>query len=109
MNIPFRRQLDSRRGTPPCRRGFTLIEILVVVAIISLLIAVLMLLSIFIAFPAPLGTFVFAVALEVVLILLLVLRGTRGSGFTTLTLIALILNTVVVLIAAGWLSIPGLG
>ncbi|HPM52389.1 MAG TPA: hypothetical protein PK282_09150, partial [Rhodoglobus sp.] len=80
-----------------------------ILAIAELVFAVLMLISIFIAFPAPLGTFVFAVALEVVLILLLVLRGTRGSGFTTLTLIALILNTVVVLIAAGWLSIPGLG
>jgi hypothetical protein len=77
-------------------------------AVIELVLAALMLVSVFIAFPAPLGTFVFAVALEVVLVLLLVLRGTRSRGFTTLTLIALILNTIVVLVAAGWLSIPGL-
>ena len=80
-----------------------------ILAIAELLFAVLMLISIFIAFPAPLGTFVFAVALEVVLLLLLVIPGSRGRGFTALTLIALILNTIVVLIASGWLNIPGLG
>ncbi len=37
------------------------------------------------------------------------LKGTRTRAFTTLTLIALILTTIVVLIAAGWLRIPGLG
>ncbi len=80
-----------------------------VIAIAELVFAVLMLVSIFIAFPAPLGTFIFAVALEVVLVLLLVLKGTRNRAFTTLTLIALILNSIVVIIAAGWLHIPGLG
>jgi hypothetical protein len=50
-----------------------------ILAIAELLFAALMLLSIFFAFPAPLGTFLFAVILEVVLI------------------------------AAGWLTIPGLG
>jgi len=80
-----------------------------VLAIAELVFAVLMLVSVFIAFPAPLGTFLFALALEVVLILILVLKGTRTRGFTTLTLVALILNSIVVLIAAGWLHIPGLG
>jgi hypothetical protein len=79
-----------------------------ILAIAELVLAGLMLISIFIAFPAPLGTFIFALALEVVLILLLVLKGTKGRGFTTVTLVALILNSVVVLIAAGWLTIPGL-
>jgi hypothetical protein len=80
-----------------------------VIAIAELVFAVLMLVSVFIAFPAPLGTILFAIGLEVVLILLLVLKGTRNRAFTTLTLIALILNSIVVLIAAGWLHIPGLG
>ncbi len=79
-----------------------------ILAIAELVFAGLMLISIFIAFPAPFSTLLFAIALEVVLILLLVLRGTRGRGFTTVTFIALILNSIVVLIAAGWLSIPGL-
>jgi hypothetical protein len=68
-----------------------------------------MLLSIFFAFPAPLGTFLFAVILEVVLILILLIRGAGAKGVSTVTVIALILNSVVVLIAAGWLTIPGLG
>jgi len=80
-----------------------------IIAIAELVLAVLMLVSVFIAFPAPLGTILFAIGLEIVLILLLVLKGTRNRAFTTLTLIALILNSIVVLIAAGWLHIPGLG
>lgn len=80
-----------------------------ILAIAELVFAVLMLISIFVALPAPFTTFVFAIALEVVLVLLLIIRATaRNRSTTTLTLVALILNTVVVLIAAGWLSIPGL-
>jgi hypothetical protein len=80
-----------------------------ILAIAELLFAALMLLSIFFAFPAPLGTFLFAVILEVVLILILLIRGAGAKGVSTVTVIALILNSVVVLIAAGWLTIPGLG
>jgi hypothetical protein len=80
-----------------------------ILAIAELLFAVLMLLSIFFAFPPPLGTFLFAVILEVVLILILLIRGAGAKGVSTVTVIALILNSVVVLIAAGWLTIPGLG
>lgn len=81
-----------------------------ILAIAELLFAVLMLVSVFVALPAPLGTAFFAIGLEIVLILLLVLKGARGgNNYTTVTLIALILNSIVVLIALGWLSIPGLG
>ncbi len=80
-----------------------------ILAVAELVLAVLMLISVFIAFPAPFSTFIFALALEVVLILLLVLRGGRTGGYASITVIALILNTIVVLIALGWLSIPGLG
>lgn len=81
-----------------------------ILAIAELVLAVLMLISVFVAFPAPLGTFLFSLALEIVLIILLVLRSTRGrGGVTTVTVIALILNTIVLFIALGWLSIPGLG
>mgnify|MGYP001377031791 CR=1 FL=1 len=80
-----------------------------ILAIAELLFAALMLLSIFFAFPAPLGTFAFALVLEVILILIMLLGGAGGRGRTTVTVIALILNSVVVLIAAGWLTIPGLG
>jgi len=80
-----------------------------ILAVAELVLAVLMLISVFIAFPAPFSTFIFALALEVVLILLLVFRGGRTGGYASITVIALILNTIVVLIALGWLTIPGLG
>jgi len=80
-----------------------------ILAIAELVFAVLMLLSIFIAFPAPFTTFLFALILEVVLVLILVLRGAGRRGVSTVTIVALILDTVVVLISAGWLHIPGLG
>ena len=80
-----------------------------ILAIAEIVFAVLMLLSIFIPFPAPFTTFLFALILEIVLVLILVLRGTGRKGVGAITIIALILNTVVVLIAAGWLRIPGLG
>lgn len=80
-----------------------------ILAILELVFAVLMLLAIFFAFPAPLGVFLFSILLEVVLILILVVRGAGAKGVSTITIIALILNSIVVLIAAGWLRIPGLG
>lgn len=79
-----------------------------ILAIAELIFAVLMLLSLFFAFPAPLGTFLFAIGLEVILLLILILRGAGAKGISMVTLIALILNSIVVLIAAGWLVIPGL-
>lgn len=79
-----------------------------ILAIAELLFAVLMLLSLFIPFPAPLGTFLFAVLLEIALIVLLFVRGVGRRGIAALTVVALILNTAVLLISAGWLTIPGL-
>ena len=83
-----------------------------ILAIAELIFSGLMLIAVlFHPFPSPFGTVLFAIALEVVLVLLLIFRGTgRGrGGFSTVTLIALILNSIVVLIAAGWLHVPGLG
>ncbi|MBX3310033.1 MAG: hypothetical protein KF739_06315 [Cryobacterium sp.] len=79
-----------------------------ILAIAELLFALLMLLSLFFAFPAPLGTLLFAIVLEVILLLILLIRGTGARGASTVTIIALILNSIVVLIALGWLTIPGL-
>lgn len=79
-----------------------------ILAIAELVFAVLMLLSVFFAFPAPLGTLLFAAVLEVILLLILLVRGAGGKGSVSVTVIALILNSVVVLIALGWLTIPGL-
>jgi hypothetical protein len=66
-------------------------------------------LSVFVALPAPFSTFLFALILEVVLVAIAILPGRRRRGSSTATFIALVLNSVVVLIAAGWLHVPGLG
>lgn len=79
-----------------------------VLAVAELVFALLMLLTLFFAFPAPLGTLLFAILLEVVLLLILLLRGTGARGASTMTILALILNSIVVLMALGWLTIPGL-
>lgn len=79
-----------------------------ILAVAELVFAILMLLSVFFALPAPLSTFVFAIILEVILLLILLIRGAGSKGVSTITIIALILNTIVVLIAAGVLVIPGL-
>lgn len=79
-----------------------------ILAVAELVFALLMLLSLFFAFPAPLGTLLFAVVLEIILILIVLVRGAGGKGNSSITVIALILNSIVVLIALGWLIIPGL-
>ncbi len=79
-----------------------------ILVIAELIVAALLLISLFYAFPAPLGTGLLAIVLEVILILLLVLRGTGRRRAPAITLVALILNTAVLLITLGWLTIPGL-
>jgi hypothetical protein len=77
-------------------------------AVAEIVLAGLMLVSVFVALPAPFTTFIFSLVLEAVLIALVILPGKRRGGSSTATFIALVLNSVVVLIAAGWLQIPGL-
>jgi O-antigen ligase len=75
-------------------------------AIAELVFAVLMLLAIF-NFLAPYLQ-IFAIILEVVLILILVFRGSGRKGVSTITILALVLNTIVVVISLGWIAIPGI-
>jgi len=79
-----------------------------ILAVAELVFAALMLISVFIAFPAPFSTYIFALILLIVLLLLLLLPGGRRGGYTVVTLIALILTAIVVLVDLGWLAIPGL-
>ena len=79
-----------------------------ILAIAELAFAILMLLSVFVVLPAPFTILLFSLLLEVILVALLIFRGTRRAGIAPATVIALVLNAIVLLISAGWLHIPGL-
>jgi hypothetical protein len=80
-----------------------------ILAVAEIVFAALLLVSVFVAFPAPLTLLTWAILLEIVLVLALILRGgSTRRGIWAITLIALILNTIVVLVNLGWLHVPGL-
>lgn len=82
-------------------RGNTLL------AAIEIVVAALMLLSLFVAIPF--GNIVLGIVLIVVLVLQLVLRGSVRRGGASLTIIALIAIVIWLILALGWISIPGIG
>ena len=79
-----------------------------IVAIAEIVFAALLLVSLFVAFPAPLTLLTWAILLEIALVIALFLRGGIRRGGVVITVLALVLNTIVILVALGWLSIPGL-
>jgi hypothetical protein len=78
-----------------------------IVAIAEIVFAVLMLISLFVAFPAPLGLLTWAILLLITLVLILVLRSPGGRVWIV-TVVAFALTVIVVLVTLGWLRIPGL-
>ncbi|MCS0499294.1 hypothetical protein [Protaetiibacter mangrovi] len=77
-----------------------------VLAVIEIVVAALMILALFVAIPF--GAITLGIALLVVLILQLVLRGSvRRGGGVSLTVIALIATAVWLVLAFGWVHIPG--
>lgn len=79
-----------------------------IIAIAEIIFAALLLVALFVAFPAPLTLLTWAILLEIALLLALLLRGGIRRGAWVITIIALVLNTIVVLVTLGWLHIPGL-
>lgn len=79
-----------------------------ILAVAEIIFAALLLVSLFVAFPAPLTTLTWAILLLITLLITLILRGAGRRGVWVVTVIALILTAIVVLVALGWLSIPGL-
>jgi hypothetical protein len=77
-----------------------------IVAVIEIIVAALFILSFFVV--VPFGSLVLAIALLIVLIVQLVLRGsTRRSG-VTITVIAIVLTLIWLILAQGWIVIPGI-
>ena len=79
-----------------------------ILAVAEIVFAALMLVALFVAFPAPFGLRTWAILLEIVLVIILILRGSGRRSVWIVTILALVLNTIVVLVSLGWLSIPGL-
>jgi hypothetical protein len=77
-----------------------------IVAVIEIIVAALFLISLFVA-GIPFGTTVLAIVLLIVLVVQLVLRGsTRRSG-VTITIVSIILIAIWLVLALGWVHIPG--
>jgi hypothetical protein len=77
-----------------------------IVAVIEIIVAALFILSFFVV--VPFGSLILAIALLIVLIVQLVLRGsTRRSG-VTITVVAIILTLIWIVLAQGWIVIPGI-
>ncbi len=77
-----------------------------VFAVIEIIAAALLALSQFVVMPFPLTPLVFSIILEIVLVVALILRGGRNAWIVTI--IALVLNTLLLLRLLGWLTIPGI-
>jgi hypothetical protein len=77
-----------------------------ILPIVTIILAVLLGLSIFIA-GIPLGTLALAILLLIALILVLIFRGSTRRGPVFITVIAIILDAVLILHNLGWLTIPG--
>ncbi len=77
-----------------------------VLAVIEIIAAALLGLSVFIGIPV--ASWLIPLILAVVLVLLLFVRGRARRGFVVLTVVALVLDLVVLLGRLGWLHIPGL-
>ena len=77
-----------------------------IVAVIEIIVAALYILSFFV--NVPFGSIVLAVVLLIILVLQLVLRGsTRRSGIT-ITVVAMILIAIWIVLAQGWIVVPGI-
>lgn len=77
-----------------------------VFAVLEIVAGALLAISQFIAMPFPLTALVFSIALEVILVIVLILRGGRRAWI--LTIVTLVLNTLLLLRLLGFLTIPGI-
>ena len=79
-----------------------------ILAIVEIVAAALMLLALFGILTTALGVGILSIILEVVLVLQLVIRGSTRRGGAAITIIALVLITIVLIVAFNIFQIPGL-
>ena len=77
-----------------------------IVAVVEIIVAALFILSFFVA--VPFGSLILAIVLLIVLIVQLVLRGSTWRGGVTITVVAIILTLIWLVLAQGWIVIPGI-
>jgi hypothetical protein len=77
-----------------------------IVAVIEIIVAALFILSFFVV--VPFGSLILAIVLLIVLIVQLVLRGSTWRGGVTVTVVAIILTLIWIVLAQGWIIIPGI-
>ncbi len=77
-----------------------------ILPILTIIVGVLLGLSAFIT--VPFGTQVLAIVLLILLILVLVFRGSTKRGPVLITVLAIILDAILILHNLGWLVIPGI-
>ena len=79
-----------------------------ILAIVEIIAAALMLLALFGILTTSIPIGILSLVLEIVLILQLIIRGSTRRGGAAITIIALILNTIVLIVAFNVFQIPGL-
>ena len=79
-----------------------------ILAIIEIVAAAHMLLALFGILTTALGVGILSLILEIVLVLQLIVRGSTRRGGAAVTIIALALNTIVLIVAFNIFQIPGL-
>lgn len=76
-----------------------------ILAVIEIIVGALVILSFFINVPVAIITLV--IILGIVLVLQLVLRGSTRRGGVGITVVSLVLTVIYLVLALGWLHIPG--
>ncbi len=77
-----------------------------ILGIIEVIVAVLILISIFFSFGVTIPIATLVIVLEVVLIIAAVFRGGMRRGTVAVTVLALVFNSLLLLVLLGWLHIP---
>ena len=79
-----------------------------ILAVIEIIVAVLFLLSLFLVVSGlPWSTLALAIALLILLVIQLIVRGSTRRGSVALTVVAAILLVIWIVLSQGWIVIPG--